>query len=286
MKTFQVDGHADSMIPAGKEWKLVWNDEFDGTKLDDTKWNFRLNYWGHPSPTFTTEGVELDNQSHLRLHLIEKDGDYFSPHLQTGSNTFDIPRDSNGFWPFGKYEPAKFMHRFGFYEIRCRLPKNKGWHAAFWLQAPGIGSHPNPTYGGVECDIMENYRQHTDGTIGCGNGWGGYGKNCKWYGHFWFPYEETPDGWHHYSVDWRPDGYTFYADGRKIGGQEAPVSEVEQFVLVSTECHGYHRYFGNRGGLEKLGEGDGKPAPVEELRAAVLPDYFEVDFVRVFDAVE
>ena len=56
-----------------------------------------------------------------------------------------------------------------------------GWHAAFWLQSPSIGAHPNPKYCGVECDIMENYRQHTEGTIGCGNGWGsgcGCGNGC------------------------------------------------------------------------------------------------------------
>jgi Uri superfamily endonuclease len=26
-------------LPAGKEWRLTWHDEFDGTKLDETKWN-------------------------------------------------------------------------------------------------------------------------------------------------------------------------------------------------------------------------------------------------------
>ena len=87
-------------------------------------------------------------------------------------------------------------------------------------------------------------------------------------------------------MDWCPDGYTFYADGKKIGVQEAPISQVDQFVLVSTECHGYHRYFGNRGGLEKMqGEDNLGPQPVPELREAVLPDYFEVDYVRVFDAI-
>ncbi len=25
--------------PAGKEWKLIWHDEFDGAKLDESKWN-------------------------------------------------------------------------------------------------------------------------------------------------------------------------------------------------------------------------------------------------------
>ena len=26
--------HVKSLLPAGKQWKLVWNDEFDGTELD------------------------------------------------------------------------------------------------------------------------------------------------------------------------------------------------------------------------------------------------------------
>lgn len=121
-----------------------------------------------------------------------------------------------------------------------------------------------------------NYKQHTQGLIGCGNG-----KDGKWHGHFWYPYEETADGWHYYAVDWSKDGYTFYADGKRIGFQGAPVSETEQFILVSTECHGYHK-FGNRGGLEQAMAA----SPAEILKQAVLPDYFEIDFVRVYDAVE
>ena len=57
------------------------------------------------------------------------------------------------------------------------------------------------------------------------------------------------------------------------------VSEVEQFILVSTECHGY------RGGgfTAPAGHPFGTPAPI--LSQAVLPDWFEVDHVRVFDEV-
>jgi len=61
------------------------------------------------------------------------------------------------------------------------------------------------------------------------------------------------------------------------------VSEVDQFVLVSTECHGYHRSE-NRGGLESKAPGGWNGKPVPALLKAVLPDCFEVDFVRVFDA--
>jgi beta-glucanase (GH16 family) len=304
MQTFAVKDHADSFLPEGKTWKLVWQDEFDGTELDRSKWGFRLNFWGQRFKTYTEEGVELDGQSHLKLHLIKKGDDYYSPHLQTGSLTYDIPKDSPRFWPFGKMETPRFMHRYGYYEIRCKLPKNPGWHAAFWLQAPGIGSHPDARFAGVECDVMENYRQHTEGKIIGGNIWGGYGKDCHGSRHFQWDYQETADGWHYYGVDWSPAGYYFYADGRLIGrvlpperAAEAnmmfaegskrwlnegstsigPVSEVEQFILVSTECHGY------RGGgfTAPAGHPFGTPAPI--LSQAVLPDWFEVDHVRVFD---
>ena len=72
MQTFAVKDHADSFLPEGKNWKLVWQDEFDGAELDRSKWGFRLNFWGQRFKTFTEEGVELDGQSHLKLHLIKK----------------------------------------------------------------------------------------------------------------------------------------------------------------------------------------------------------------------
>lgn len=284
--TTPVAGHAQSLLPAGKQWKLVWSDEFDGNSLDETKWNYRLNFWGYPSPTFTTEGVVVSDGT-LKIHLVRKGDDFYSAHLQTGGLTFDNPRDetSKVFWPYGKKDPAKFMHSYGYYECRCKLPKNDGWHAAFWLQAPGIGSHPDPAVAGVECDIMENYPQHKDGTLVCGCGWGGYGNEGRWFGHFQFPFKDTPDGWHTYGVDWSKEGYVFYADGQLVGRQmapECPVSRIEQFILISTECHGYNRVFRTVG---EAGESTVKPQPVPELLQAVLPDCFEVDYVRVFDAV-
>ena len=292
MQSFALKDHADSFLPADKKWQLVWNDEFDGTELDTSKWNFRLNFWGQRFKAFTDEGVVLDGQSHLQLHLVKKDGYFCSPHLQTGSLTYDIPRDREGFWPFGKKQEAKFMHRYGYYEIRCRFPKNDGWWSAFWLQSPSIGAHPDPRRAGVECDVMENYRMYKNKKLIGGNIWGGYGADGRGHGHFNWPFEETADRWHYYGVHWHPNGYVFYADGKEVGrvspdpndarkilddeGKLAgfagavatgPVSDVEQFILVSTECHGYRQ--------------TGKHDP--SLEEAILPDFFEVDFVRVFD---
>ena len=286
MKKFEVKNHEPSYLPEG-EWKLVWSDEFDGNELDREKWDFRMHYWGKESPTFTDE-VFIDGESNLHIPLIYRDGVFKSAHLQTGGLTFDLPKDTEGFWPFGQKKVPKFMHKYGYYEIRCKLPKYPGWHAAFWLQAPGIGSHPDPEQCGVECDIMENYRQHTDGQIISSLGYGGYGKESVWVGGYRVPYVESVDGWHTYAVDWSKDGYVFYHDGKEVGRQmspQVPVSRVEQFILVSTECHGYHRRFPNEVESSSLaGDADvwgGKP--VKELYDAKLPDEFIVDYVRVFD---
>ena len=61
-----------------------------------------------------------------------------------------------------------------------------------------------------------------------------------------------------------------YIDGQESWRVDGPVSHVEQFILLSTECNGYR-------------DGD-KPAPI--LEKAILPDAFVVDYVRVYDEVK
>ena len=55
MKEFKIENHASSYLPKEKNWTLVWQDEFDGNELDESKWNFREYFWGKKSPTFSRE---------------------------------------------------------------------------------------------------------------------------------------------------------------------------------------------------------------------------------------
>ena len=286
VKASTVAGKADSLLPPGKKWKLVWHDEFDGQTIDTSKWMCRQSFWGMDFPAFAHEyeGVEMTGET-VKLNLVRKGDDFTSPHLQTGSLTYDVPRDmKTGFWPFGKRKKPLFMKKYGYFEIRCRQPKYPGWHSAFWFQAPGVGSHPDPAVAGIETDIMENYSQHTKGKIVGGNGWGGYGADSCWFDHFSWTHEETADGWHYYGCDWSPEGYTFYCDGKKVGEQNFPVSHIEEFLLVSTEPGGY-RKTGSDGGLTANRAAHSWGKPDERLFQAVLPDSFEVDFVRVYDEI-
>lgn len=267
--------HVKSLLPAHKKWRQVWNDEFDGDTLDTSKWSYRLHLLQKRHNTFTDQGAVPDGRGNLLLTLQERNGQYYSPHLQTGSNYLDRPGEGFCFhrtpkfvWPVAKIEQPKFMHKYGFYEIRCKLPEQPGWWAAFWLQSPCIGSTLNPEESGVEVDIMENFTR--DGIVSHNNHWNGYGADHKSAGSGERKLKETPDGFHVFGLDWSPDGYTYYIDGEESWHCDGPVSHREQFILVSTECMGYR-------------DGD-EPSP--KLKEAVLPDYFIVDYVRVFDEVK
>ena len=87
MKEYTVENHVSSYLPEGSNWKLVWSDEFDGTELDRTKWDFRLNFWGERFDAYSDQGIVLDGNSHIELHRTEVDGRYVASH------TFDtLPR--------------------------------------------------------------------------------------------------------------------------------------------------------------------------------------------------
>lgn len=261
--------HVESLLPNGKRWDLVWADEFDGDTLDRSKWDFRLHLMQQRHHTFAEDGAVLDGNSNLLLTLHERDGHFYSPHLQTGSNYLDRPGQAYGkfTWPVAEIREPLFMHRYGYYEIRCKLPTQPGWWAAFWLQSPTIGATLDPGQAGVEVDIMENFTRN--GIVSHNNHWNGYGADHEHVGSGERRLTDTADGFHVFGLDWSPNGYVYYIDGKESWRVDGPVSHREQFVMVSTECSGYRH-------------GD-QPAP--ELKRAALPDYFIVDYVRVFDEV-
>lgn len=269
MKKYEVKGHVPSFLPEGSEWKLVWNDEFDGPELDTAKWDFRLNFWGKPFDAYTDEGIVFDGNSNIELHRVLKDGRYVSPQLQTGSNSFDIPKGTQDnpwgqtyFWPLGELPEPKFMHRFGYYECRCKFQKEPEimW-SAFWTQSPSIGAAYDPKWCGVESDIMEHFGK---GRATTGNIMGGYGKQFREDGRVNYDLKPTDDGYHVFGMHWTPEKYVFYCDGEVVSTADKDVSHVPQFILLTTEVQGYRS--NNVKKVEKFED-----------------DAFIVDYVRVFD---
>ena len=88
--------------PHGKSFKLVWHDEFDGDKLDESKWdvpnNRRRDGWWSPKAVSVSNG-------HLAISTL-KDGDrYLDACVRTR---------------------GKFEHAHGYYVARIKLQEQPG----------------------------------------------------------------------------------------------------------------------------------------------------------------
>lgn len=272
MKEYYVDEHEKSLLPDCKSATLVWHDEFDGTELDRSKWDYRLSMMGKNWPAWTEDGVVLDGKSNAVFKIYEKDGRAVSAQLQTGYNFMDEPMEEADYlvtgdylqWPIGRLKENKFTHKYGYYECRCKLQQTDCWWSAFWLQSPIIGASLNPADSGSEVDIMECIA--LDSISGHNVFTGGYGKDMK--------HRVVGGGaidtsaWHRFGLLWDENGYTFYVDGKEDGNINEYVSHIPQFILISTEVRGYRTP---------------ECKPREDACEQIGKDEFIVDYVRVFD---
>lgn len=267
---YEVAGHEPSLLPKGREFSLVWQDEFDGTELNTEKWDYRVSMMGKNHPAWTDKGVHLDGKSNCVFTLMTEDGRPVSSQLQTGYNFMDQPTVPTKFgteslqWNIGKLHKNKFTHKYGYFECRCRLQQKKGWWSAFWLQSPVIGASDDPSFTGTEVDVMESFEPGKVLPHNCFTG--GYGLDMKRRGSGEGATLD-PESFHRFGVLWDENGYTFYIDGKEDGHNDRYISACPEFVLISTEVMGYRNE-------------DHQP-----LQAAfdAVGDTFLVDYVRVFD---
>lgn len=103
---------------------------------------------------------------------------------------------------------------------------------------------------------MHNIHQN-----GCGEDWQSAGSGKR--------YIKNIEEYHRFGVEWSDSGYTFYIDGVESWHVDGPVSDTEQFILISTECMGYRK-------KEQI--------PDKELFNAI-GDFFSVNYIRVFEEV-
>ena len=273
MKQYAVAGHGPSFLPEGYDWELTWADEFDGTELDRTKWDYRLAMMGKYHPAWTDQGVKLDGESNVVFTLMkDENGNPVSSQLQTGYNFMDQPVVKTTFgpdhlqWNIGKLHENKFTHGYGYYECRCRLQQKEGWWSAFWIQSPVIGASLDPKDTGVEIDIMESF--HPGNIAGHNVFTGGYGLDMQRAKVGGTTVDETQ--YHRFGLLWDETGYTFYVDGVEDGKITDHITARPEFILISTEPRGYR--FEDHKPMQEAFDNQG--------------DTFVVDYVRVFDVVE
>lgn len=269
--------HAQRLDLTGRE--LIWNDEFDGDAIDTSKWTvFDTN--GHTT-FFTPDQVTVgDGCARLRIEY-HKDGKW-----------------GDGFYGGWLSTENSFHNTYGYYEIRCKMPKGEGLHAAFWTYKEQF-SYNTTAKSATEIDIFENAFRRVDQkneavnstyqiTIHAGDGNGNHLMHSS-------PKITTleKDGtdmyntFHTYGLEWTQTEYIFYYDGievERFDFSNGPIDgfdgtcEEPMFLFVST-------HVGTRilddGSIDPEWNGNAFNNP-----PGTFPTDFVVDYVRVYAPVK
>jgi len=197
--------------PQGRSFKLVWHDEFDGDKLDETRWAYRPD-GKRKGGWWSRKAISLDGDGHLVITTF-MDGDKPTDGCITTQ--------------------GKFEHAFGYYLARVKLQKEPGHWSAFWITGPGVGKVGDDGRDGTEIDIME--KPWLDDRVQHAFHWDGYGKDHKSEGKV----VKVPggmEGRHTFGLLWLPEEYAFYVDGNETWRSKAGgVCQVPQYMLLSDE---------------------------------------------------
>lgn len=213
--------------PLSGQWRLAFQDEFDGDQLDLGKW--RPN-WLSSDDTGITKPV---NSAELSCY------DPAQVSVGAGSARLSIAerecRDDDGrlySHASGLIQSAqKYEFSYGYAEARLFLSPEDGndcgpnW-PAFWINAE------NPEQDG-EIDVMEClsrnqvswHYHHTNGTTG--------GSPRAWYGTM----PET-GGWHTFGVLWQAGRLDFYYDDVHVGRATQDVTGARHYLIVNLAASG------------------------------------------------
>ena len=207
---------------------LVWGDEFNGSSLDTSKWDYWL-LGSRRDAVNVTNGVSL-NGSNLVITTYTSGGTHY---------TAMVANDST------------FRSRYGYWEASVKWGDTNGMWSAMWMQSPTMGTYLyDPFVSGSELDIAEH--RSTDGGS---NGdiinqvqnnihWNGYGSSAASAGSGNIG-SGLGSGFHTYGFLWTPGTaatsiYTVYVDGSNLrswsyANNAVPISESTEWMIFSSE---------------------------------------------------
>jgi beta-glucanase (GH16 family) len=274
----------------GKDWKLVWSDEFDGDKVDRQKWDFDrgngfFNYdanqwisgWGNGELQYYTDSPDnafvQDGQLHIRAIKESFQGcGYTSARLKTRAKD-------------GK---SLFSKQYGRIEFKAKLPTGQGVWPALWM-LPQDEKH-GPWAASGEIDVLEARGQEPTkilGTIHYGGRWPVNTESSK---DFTFPKGQSIADFHVYAIEWEPGEIRWYCDdehyatqsfwwssSKTEGGQgKPPANEGELNPWPAPFDQPFYLVMNVAVGGKFLGNPD---------KTTKFPAEMVVDYVRVYDKV-
>ena len=206
--------------------KLIWEDDFDGSELDLSKWSFRTGNWqvapdgtpvvpgwGNRELQYYTEGGGNVSLGGSRLSLIARMED--SPEQFGRTCSYTSARiDTRG----------KFSFTYGRIEFRASCPLGTGLWPAVWMLPEGEEYGPWAASG--ELDLLEAKGRLPDRVFGTIHYGGAYPLNTHQEYTAALPEGAGIDSFHTYEVIWEPGSISWLVDGRTYAETRAWASKA------------------------------------------------------------
>ena len=186
----------------GKEWKVVWSDEFEGTEVDTTKWTYDIGNWGWGN--FEPQYYTVARKENARI----EDGNLI---IEARKN------DMGQEWTSARLTTrGKTSFTYGRIEFRAKVPVERGnWSAGWTLGDSYVDESSWPGCG--EIDILESVGYEIDDATG--NGIAHASVHCKAYyfkiGNqktFTVDVDKMNTEYHTYAIEWTPEKIIGFVD--------------------------------------------------------------------------
>ncbi len=242
----------------GGSYALVWEDNFDGTTLDSTKWTPMI---GNGCPNLCGWG-----NNELQYYRAEN--------ATVGGGLLTITARQQ-FFGGNQYTSARLRSlnkadfTYGRFEMSAKLPAGQGFWPAFWL-LPSDSVYGTWAASG-EIDVMEAVGQNESRVLGTIHYGGTYPNNTFSGGNYTLPNGNLTDSFHTYAMEWEPNVMRWYIDG----------------VLYSTKTTwwssggSYPAPFNERFHM-LLNLAVGGDLPGSPNQSTPFPSTYEIDYVRVY----
>jgi beta-glucanase (GH16 family) len=229
--------------PVEGDWVKTFDDEFDGTTIDQTKWNiYGPNYWDRASH-WSKDNLILGGGV-VKLHFEKKRGFHNDNPNETPQNLSGLNQSDYACGYLDTY--GKWVQRYGYFEARVKLPRVPGLWPTFCLM-PDRGPAAGPQAqrgdtgnGGMELDIMEHLTRWGPYRYNVALHFDGYGKEHKSVGSPLNYVQADKDGFITSGLLWTPGSAVFYCNGKEFWRWEDPrVSNVPSHFIIEMTTGGW-----------------------------------------------